>query len=83
MALDENGKLVDADKLKESIKTEWSAFIQTTGTKGTDVETPPDNHGGATLTKADIYAKDEHGRYKMSTAERQKALASNPDLLKI
>lgn len=83
MSLDENGKLVDADKLKESIKTEWSAFIQTTGTKGTDVETPPDNHGGATLTKADIYAKDEHGRYKMSTAERQKALASNPDLLKI
>lgn len=83
MALDENGNLADADKLKESIKTEWSAFIQTTGTKGTDVETPPDNHGGATLTKADIYAKDEHGRYKMSTAERQKALASNPDLLKI
>lgn len=83
MSLDENGKLVDADKLKESIKTEWSAFIQTTGTKGTDVETPPDNHGGAALTKADIYAKDEHGRYKMSTAERQKALASNPDLLKI
>jgi len=80
--LDENGKFTNESELAEQIKSEWGAFIQQTGTKGTQVETPPDNHGGATMTKADIYAKDEHGRYKMSTAERQKALASNPDLMK-
>lgn len=80
--LDENGKFANESELAEQIKSEWGAFIQQTGTKGTPVETPPDNHGGATMTKADIYAKDEHGRYKMSTAERQKALASNPDLMK-
>lgn len=80
--LDADGNLENAEELKKSIATEWSAFIQTAGTKGTTVETPPDNKGGATLTRAEIYAKDEHGRYKMSTAERQKALASNPDLWK-
>jgi hypothetical protein len=80
--LDENGKFTDADKLVESIKSEWGAFIQTSGTKGAEVATPPDSHAGATLTKADIYARDEHGRYKMSTAERQKALAEHPDLMR-
>lgn len=80
--LDDSGKFANENELTEQIKSEWGAFIQQTGTKGTQVETPPDNHGGATVTRADIYAKDEHGRYKMSTAERQKALASNPDLLR-
>lgn len=80
--LDADGNLENADELKKSIVADWSAFIQTTGTKGTTVETPPDNKGSATLTRAEIYAKDEHGHYKMSTAERQKALASNPDLWK-
>ena len=80
--LDDSGKFANENELTEQIKSEWGAFIQQTGTKGTQVETPPDNHGGATVTRADIYAKDEHGRYKMSTAERQKALASNPDLMK-
>ena len=27
------------------------------------------------MSRAEIYAKDEHGRYKLTTAERQKALA--------
>jgi len=80
--LDENGKFTDAESMMQSIKNEWSAFIQTTGTKGTPVETPPENHGSATMTRADIYAKDEHGRYKMSTAERQKALTEHPELLR-
>lgn len=80
--LDENGKFTDSGNMLKAIKDEWSAFIQTTGTKGTPVETPPENHGGATMTRADIYAKDERGRYKMSTAERQKALTEHPELLK-
>lgn len=80
--LDENGKFADSENMLKAIRDEWGAFIQTTGKKGTDVETPPDNHGGTTMTRADIYAKDEHGHYKMSTAERQKALADNPNLLR-
>ena len=80
--LDENGKFANADELMKGIKSEWSAFIQTTEKKGADVEKPLDHSGGATMTKADIYAKDEHGHYKMSTAERQKALAENPNLMR-
>lgn len=84
MKVGADGKLVDADKLKESIKSEWGAFIETTGTKGSNVETPPGGNGGnTTLTRADIYAKDERGRYKMSTAERQKALIDHPDLMRV
>ena len=82
MSLDENGKLVDADKLTANIKTEWGAFIQTTGVKGANVETPPENHNGTTMTRADVYAKDEKGRYKLSTSERQKMLTEHPEILK-
>ena len=82
MSLDESGKLVDANKLSESIKSEWGAFIQTTGVKGSSVETPPENHSGTTMTRADVYAKDEHGKYKLSTAERQKMLTEHPEILK-
>lgn len=82
MSLDESGKLVDADKLSASIKSEWSAFIQTTGVKGSSVETPPENHSGTTMTRADVYAKDEKGHYKLSTAERQKMLTEHPEILK-
>jgi len=73
--LGDDGKLADADKILESIKSEWSAFIQTSGTKGSTVDTPPTENNNTPMTRADIYAKDEHGRYKMNTAERQKALA--------
>ena len=36
-----------------------------------------DNHQGKPMSKEDIYKKDEHGRYVMSTSERQKALLEN------
>lgn len=77
----EDGKVEGYDTLTEAAKKNWGDFIGTTQTVGANVETPPANTGGAKLTKAEIYAKDEHGRYKLSTAERQKALAENPKLL--
>ena len=75
--LDENGAVKDADKLTESIKSEWADFIPTTTTQGAQTAAPPANAGGRTMTKADIYKKDDHGRYVMSAAERQKALMEN------
>ena len=77
MKLGEDGKLEDADKLTEGIKSGWSAFVTTTKTKGTDVETPPNDHTNVTKTRDEIYAKDENGRYKLSTSERQKAIAES------
>lgn len=76
-ALDENGKFADAEEMVKSIKSEWGAFIQQTGTQGAKVETPPDNPGKVTMSRAEIYAKDEKGRYKLSTSERQKAIAES------
>ena len=75
--LDDKGAVKDADKLTESIKSEWSDFIQTTTTPGGLTAAPPVNSGGSAMTKADIYKKDDHGRYIMSAAERQKALMEN------
>ena len=75
--LDEKGAIKGADKLTESIKSEWADFITTTETRGAQTSNPPANNNGGAMTKADIYKKDEHGRYVLSAAERQKALMEN------
>ena len=80
--LDEEGKIQNAGELKKQFKDEWADFIVRTEAKGADVANPPGNNGGSKLTKAEIYAKDEYGRYKLSTAERQKAIAENIDCMK-
>lgn len=80
--LDEKGEAKDGKALLKSLKEEWPEYIQTVQTSGVKTPTPPANDGGkAKLTREDIYKKDDHGRYVMSTEERQKALAENPDLL--
>ena len=43
LKLDKEGKLVDADKLTEAIKTEWADFIVTTHEKGANTAKPPDD----------------------------------------
>ena len=75
--LDEKGAIKGADKLTESIKREWADFITTTQTRGASTSNPPANNNGGAMTKADIYKKDDHGRYVLSAAERQKALVEN------
>ena len=79
--LGEDGKLKGANDHIKAAREEWAEYVTTTTTTGAKTSTPPVNNGGAKMTKAEIYAKDEHGRYKLSTAERQKALAENPELL--
>lgn len=79
--LEADGKLKSANDHIKAVREEWAEYVTTTTTTGAKTSTPPVNNGGAKLTKAEIYARDEHGRYKLSTAERQKALAENPELL--
>lgn len=79
--LGEDGKLKGANDHIKAAREEWAEYVTTTTTTGARTSTPPANNGGSKLTKAEIYARDEHGRYKLSTAERQKALAENPELL--
>ena len=47
LKLDKEGNLADADKLTESIKTEWSDFLTTEAEKGASTSTPPSNNNGA------------------------------------
>ena len=70
--LDEDGKIKDADKLKESIKKEWSDFIQTSGQQGAKTSTPPANVGGK-MSKEDIMSIKD-------TAQRQQAMLENKEL---
>lgn len=84
---DFDGMELDGEKLKDEtaarkgIKDGWGEFVATNETHGARVETPPSNQP-KTLTRADIYKKDDHGRYVMNTEERQKALTEHPELLK-
>ncbi len=75
-------KIKDTKALDELIGGTFKGLVVTSTVTGTQTATPPANGGGGKLTKADIFKRDDKGRYVMSTAERQKALAENPDLLK-
>ena len=77
LELDENGAVKEADKLEKSLKDGYSEYITTTSTKGAVTPTPPANSGGAKLTMADIYKKDEKGRYVMDYEARLKAIEEN------
>jgi hypothetical protein len=71
---------MDGDKIKDTksldalVDGTYKGLVSTTQTHGANPATPPANTGGA-KSREDIYKKDDKGRYVMSTAERQKALA--------
>ena len=73
--LGSDGNLKGANDQIKAVRDEWAEYVTTTTTTGAKTSTPPANTGGAKLTKAEIYAKDEYGRYKLSASERQKAIA--------
>ena len=70
-------KIKDTSALDELVKGTFSGLVSTTETRGAQTSNPPANNNGGAMTKADIYKKDEHGRYVLSAAERQKALMEN------
>lgn len=72
----EDGKVKDVSALEALVKGEFSGLVRTTTTTGANPATPPTNNGGS-MSRADIYKKDDKGRYVMSTAERQKAIAES------
>lgn len=73
--LDEDGKIKDVEKLKESIKKEWADFIVAEGQQGANTATPPANEGSK-VSKEDIMKiKDP--------AARQKAMFENSELFGI
>ena len=77
LELNDDGAVKEADKLEKNLKDSYSEYITITSTKGADTPTPPANSGGANLTMADIYKKDEKGRYVMDYEARLKAIEEN------
>lgn len=73
----EDGKIKDAKALDELISGTFAGLVSTTETRGANTSNPPANNSGVSMTKADIYKKDDYGRYVLSAAERQKALMEN------
>ena len=75
--LDKDGKIKDADKHTETVKTEWADFIETTSTQGANTANPPANTGkGTTKTKEEIMAIKDG-------AVRRAEMAANPQLFGI
>lgn len=46
VTLDKDGKIKDAEKLTESVKTEWADFIVTESKQGAETPKPAENNGG-------------------------------------
>ena len=67
-------KIKDTKSLDALVDGTYKGLVSTTQTHGANPANPPANTGGA-KSREDIYKKDDKGRYVMSTAERQKALA--------
>lgn len=57
------GKIRDAEKLTESLRTEWKDFIVTTKTQGADTASPPAVTAGGMMTRDEIMSiKDRSAR---------------------
>ena len=69
-------KLKDSKALEDLLTGEYKGLIGKSTTMGTETQTPPSTTGGAT-SRAEIYKKDDKGRYVLSTAERQAAIAAS------
>jgi len=71
MKLDKDGKLENAEKLKEAIGKDWAEFRVSTRDRGEDVAHPPRNdNGGGVNTEMQMYAKRFHDeRYGKKESE--------------
>lgn len=65
----------DAKALSDLVSGTYAGLIVTKTTQGATTATPPTNTGGTLKSRAEIYARDEHGRFKLDASQRQEALA--------
>ena len=74
LELDKDGKIKDADKHTENVKSEWADFIEATTIKGANTANPPANNGkGTGKTKEEILAIKDG-------AVRRQEMLNNPHL---
>lgn len=77
-----DGLTLDGETIKDTaaldglLSGDYKGLVGKTSKSGTNTQNPPDTSGGS-KSMADIYKKDDKGRYVLSTEERQKAIAEN------
>lgn len=77
-----SGLELDGEKIKDSsaldalLNGDYKGLVGKTVKTGTETQTPPNTSGGV-KSRDEIYKKDDKGRYVLSTAERQAALAES------
>lgn len=77
LELDKDGKIKDAEKRTESVKSEWSDFIETETTSGANTANAPANNGNGTgKTREEILAIKDG-------ALRRQEMQKNPHLFGI
>ncbi len=77
-----NSAELDGEKIKDTkaldalVAGTFRGLIVSKGTQGANTANPPTGNGqSGTLTRADIYKRDDKGRYVMDATARQQALA--------
>ncbi len=72
---------LDGDKIKDTkaldalISGDYKGLIVSESTKGADPVNPPAGGGSVLKSRAEIYAKDDKGRYKLDAVQRMQELA--------
>ena len=74
LELDKDGKIKDAEKHTENVKSEWADFIETTTTKGANTANPPANNGKGTGKTMEEMLAIKDG------AVRRQEMLNNPHL---
>lgn len=67
--LDNDGKIKDANKHTETVKSEYADFIVTKTERGADVDTPPANKGNQSISKDQIMAIKDPTERRMAIAK--------------
>lgn len=70
-------KIKGADKLAESLKTEWSDLLTEPGATGKPPQTPPQNPGNGGMTKEQIMAIKDRDERRVAIAQHLDLFQSN------
>ena len=74
--LADKGGIKDTKALDDLIGGEFASLVVKSSARGAATATPPGSKSsGAPMTRADVYAKDDKGRFKLDASQRQEALA--------
>ena len=74
--LDDKGGIKDSKALDALVDGEFASLVVKSSARGAATATPPgSNSSGAPMTRAEVYAKDDKGRFKLDASQRQEALA--------